>query len=364
MPESKFFKRLDTGMRRCNQLLGMPVASILLLGALLLGACQHPTPEVQEQQFIAFGTLIDVTLYDVDAALAEQAFSALEHDLNQWHRDWHAWQPGLLHDLNQALAQHGAANVPATLRPLIETAQRMSLQSDGLFNPAIGGLLALWGFQNDELPQRPPESARIADWLKNPPAMTDLHLSGNHLTTQHRGVQLDFGACAKGYAAQLAIARLREFDIANAIVAVAGDIHVAGSRGEHPWRIGIRHPREPGILGAVTLKDGESISTSGDYQRFFTYQNRRYHHLLDPRNGYPANSATSVTVIARDGLIADAAATALFIAGPDAWPRIAHDLGVDTVMRVAADGVVQMTPAMAARVQIEGTPRVHVQALP
>jgi thiamine biosynthesis lipoprotein len=330
---------------------------------LLLGACQRQVPDVQEQQFIAFGTLIDVTLYDVDAALAEQAFSALEHDLNQWHRDWHAWQPGLLQDLNQALAKNGAADVPATLRPLIEGTQRLSLQSGGLFNPAIGGLLALWGFQNDELPQQPPESARIADWLKNPPVMADLHLTGNHLTTQHRGVQLDFGACAKGYAAQQAIEHLRKLGIANAIVAVAGDIHVAGSRGERPWRIGIRHPRDPGILGAVELKDGESISTSGDYQRFFTYQNRRYHHLLDPRTGYPADSAISVTVIARDGLIADAAATALFIAGPDAWPRIARDLGVDQVMRVDNNGVVTITPAMAARVQVEGTPTVQMQTL-
>jgi thiamine biosynthesis lipoprotein len=340
------------------------IAVIALLGTFLLGACQRQEPQVHEQQFIAFGTLIDVTLYDVDAELAEQAFSALEHDLNQWHRDWHAWQPGLLQDLNRALAQHGAADVPATLRPLIETTQHLSTQSGDLFNPAIGGLLALWGFQNDELPQQPPESARIADWLKNPPAMTDLHLTGNHLTTRHRGVQLDFGACGKGYAAQQAIEHLRKLGIANAIVAVAGDIHVAGSCGERPWRIGIRHPREAGILGAVELKDGESISTSGDYQRFFTYQNLRYHHLLDPRTGYPADSAISVTVIARDGLLADAAATALFIAEPDAWPRIARDLGVDQVMRVDKNGIVTMTPAMAARVQPEGTSRVYVQALP
>lgn len=343
--------------RRC-------IAIIALLGTFLLGACQRQVADVQEQQFIAFGTLIDVTLHGVDSAQAQQAFTTLERDLNQWHRDWHAWQPGLLTELNLALATRGEADVPATLRPLIDGTQRLSMQSDGLFDPAIGGLLALWGFQHEELPQQPPQSARIAAWLKNPPAMTDLHLTGNHLTTLHRGVQLDFGACAKGYAAQQASVRLRELGIANAIVAVAGDIHVAGSRGERPWRIGIRHPREAGILGAIELKDGESISTSGDYQRFFTYQDRRYHHLLDPRTGYPANSAISVTVIARDGLVADAAATALFIAGPDAWPRIARHLGVDQVMRVDNHGVVTMTPAMAARVQIDGTPRVRVQAVP
>ncbi|MBI5461634.1 MAG: FAD:protein FMN transferase, partial [Gammaproteobacteria bacterium] len=91
---------------------------------------------MQEQQFVAFGTLIDVTLHGVDAAQAQQAFTTLEHDLNQWHRDWHAWQPGLLTDLNRALATQGEADVPATLRPLIEGAQRLSVQSGGLFDPA------------------------------------------------------------------------------------------------------------------------------------------------------------------------------------------------------------------------------------
>lgn len=340
-------------------------AFTLLLGALSLGACQQRQEvDVQEQQFIAFGTLIDVTLHGVDSTQAQQAFTALERDLNQWHRDWHAWQPGLLNDLNRALAEHGEADVPATLRPLIEGTQRLSTQSNGLFNPAIGGLLALWGFQNDELPQQPPSASAIAAWLKNPPHMTDLQLTGNHLVTRHRSVQLDFGACAKGYAAEQAIERLRELGIANAIVAVAGDIHVAGTHGERPWRVGIRHPREAGILGAVELKDGESISTSGDYQRYFTYQGKRFHHILDPRSGYPADTAISVTVIARDGLTADAAATALFIAGAEEWPRIARDLGVDQVMRVESNGVVTMTPALAARVRIEGTPTVHVQALP
>lgn len=340
------------------------IAFTLLLGALLLGACQRPAPDVQEQQFIAFGTLVDVTLHGVDDTQAQQAFTMLERDLNQWHRDWHAWQPGLLTELNHALATNGEADVPATLRPLIEGTQRLSMQSGGLFNPAIGGLLALWGFQNDELPQQPPAASAIATWLKNPPRMTDLHLTGNRLATRHRGVQLDFGACAKGYAAQRAIERLHELGIANAIVAVAGDIHVAGTHGDRPWRVGIRHPREAGILGAVELQDGESISTSGDYQRYFTYQGKRFHHILDPRTGYPATGAISVTVIARDGLSADAAATALFVADAQDWPRVARAMGVDQVMRVDNDGVVTMTPALAKRVRIEGTPTVRIQALP
>ncbi len=338
-------------------------AALILCTGLML-ACSRPHADVQEQQFLAFGTLIDVTLYGVDADTAQPAFATLQHELDQWHHDWHAWQPGPLQTLNQNLAQHGSAEVPATLRPLIERTQTLSLQSDGLFNPAIGGLLALWGFQGDEPPTQPPEPARIRQWLQAAPDMRAVTLDGTLLRSAHPGVQLDFGACAKGYAAQQASARLKQLGIANALVAVAGDIHASGSRGARPWRVGIRHPREPAVLAATTLADGESISTSGDYQRYFTYENRRYHHLLDPRSGYPAASVISVTVIAKDGLLADAAATALFIASDAEWPRIARALGIEQVLRVTHDGRVQMTPAMAARVELEGTPNVQIQALP
>jgi FAD:protein FMN transferase len=118
-------------------------------------------------------------------------------------------------------------------------------------------------------------------------------------TTRNRAVQLDFGAFAKGHVAQLGGEHLRGLGIDNAIVAVAGDIRALGTHGERAWRVGIRHPRAAGILAATELHDGESISTSGDYERYFTYENRRYHHLLDPRTGHPADGAVSVTVIAR-----------------------------------------------------------------
>ena len=110
------------------------------------------------------------------------------------------------------------------------------------------------------------------------------------------------------------------------------------------------------MIAAVDLNSGESISTSGDYERYFTYQGKRYHHLLDPRSGAPAQGTRAVTVIARDGATADAAATALFIAGPDAWPRIARAMGVDTVLLIDAAGTVQMSAAMATRLHFVRDP--------
>lgn len=341
--------------------------SLLLLIAILLAAgCQRAAEPVHERQFLAFGTLVNVTVYGVDEAVAQRGFDELQRLFDAKHRDWHAWEPGPLTDLNRALAEHGEADVPDTLLPLLAPAQRLSLASDGLFDPAIGGLLALWGYQSDDPPTRPPEAAALAAQLARHPSMADLSLHGNRLTTRNRAVQLDFGGFAKGHVAQLAAEHLQRLGIDNAIVAVAGDIRALGRRGERAWRVGVRHPRAPGVLAATELHDGESISTSGDYERYFTFEDRRYHHLLDPHSGQPAEHAISVTVIARDGATADAAASALFIAADDAWPRLARALGVDLVMRVDRNGVAHITPAMAERLRIEAEPRpeVRVQALP
>jgi thiamine biosynthesis lipoprotein len=118
-------------------------------------------------------------------------------------------------------------------------------------------------------------------------------------------------------------------------------------------------------MAGVELADGECIMTSGDYERRFEHEGEHYHHLLDSRTGRPARGAISVTVIARNCARADAAATALFIAGEEQWPRVAAAMAVEQVMRVAPDGSVALTPAMANRLRFTAQPpRVSTRALP
>lgn len=332
---------------------------------LTLSACNREDP-VQHAQFLAFGTLIEITTYGVDTATAQQAGTAIEQDFLHMDRDWHAWHSSALTALNARLAQDQPATVDAALLDLITRSRKLSLASDGLFNPALGQLFGLWGFHSDEPAGPPPPEQKIKELLGTLPTMADLHITADSVRSDNPQARLDFGAIAKGYAAQLAIEHLQGLGVRNAIVAAAGDLHVLGSHGDRPWHVGIRHPRAPGIIASVDLKSGESISTSGDYERYFTFQDKRYHHLLDPRTGYPAQGTASVTVIANDGANADAAATALFIAGAHDWPRIARAMGVDQVMRIDAQGAVQLTPAMAARLHFETTPapRGTVTALP
>ena len=148
--------------------------------------------------------------------------------------------------------------------------------------------------------------------------------------------------------------RLRDMGVRNAIVNAGGDLRAIGRRGNRPWRVGIRHPQGSGVLASVEIESDESVFTSGNYERYRIHEGVRYSHIIDPRTGMPVNHIASATVIHHNGAVADAAATALTIAGPMDWPRIAKQMGIKYVMLVDEKGTVYMNPAMAKRVRFEG----------
>jgi len=188
--------------------------------------------------------------------------------------------------------------------------------------------------------------------------MQALVIEGSQVSSSNPLVQLDLGGFAKGYALNQAISRLRSLGVGNAIVNAGGDLCVSGRHGERPWQVGIRHPQGEGVIAALAVADGECVLTSGNYERYREYENVRYAHILDPRTGWPVRHVASATVIHADGGVADAAATALTVAGPDDWRRIARGMGLRYVMLVDEMGTVYMSPAMAERVRF-ATGEVH-----
>ncbi len=327
-------------------------ALLLLLLVWAAPGCKQEQP-VYNTRFLAFGTLVDLSIIGVDRATADRASQTLEQDFAVMHHAWHAWEPGPLGRVNRLLAQAQPFAVAPSVLPLIELGRKYADQSGNLFNPAIGKLVDLWGFHADDPECRPPPpAAAIESLVKAQPKMSDLSLDGIMLSGRNPAVKLDFGAFGKGYGIDLAIARLREMGIHNAIVNAGGDLRAIGDRGGRPWRIAIRRPTGGGVLGMVEVSGDESVFTSGDYERNFVYEGKTYHHIIDPRTGYPAEGAHSVTVIHSDAVTADAAATALFVAGPDDWFEVARDMGIRYVLLVDDAGTFHMTPAMAKRVQI------------
>ena len=325
----------------------------LILLAVFLTGCSN-TGTVFQDRFFALGTLIEVSIYGVDPALAARASAQIEQDFLAMHTNWHAWQPGALSSTNDQLAAMKPFTPDPSVLPLLQEAGRLSQLSNGLFNPVMGKLIALWGFHDNALPVGTlPDTTAITALVEQAPGVDDVTFTGTQLVSHNPAVSYDLGAFAKGYAIDRAIERLREFGIQNAIINAGGDLRAIGQHGDRPWRIGIRHPRQNSILASLEIDGDASVFTSGDYERFFEVDGERYHHIIDPRSGYPAVNTTSVTIIHDNAATADAASTALFVAGPDNWLEIARNMHIGFVMLIGADGIIHMTPAMQSRIHLE-----------
>ncbi len=164
-------------------------------------------------------------------------------------------------------------------------------------------------------------------------------------------VTLDLAGVAKGSALAAGAAVLRAAGVDHALIVAGGDVLALGSRGRRPWRVGVRDPLGPGILGYLDLSDGEAAVSSGTYERYLEVDGQRYHHIIDPRTGRPARGAAGSTVVGRDPELANAAATTLLVGGPDAFDDLTRRLDLDCALLVAADGRRLMTPCMRRRLR-------------
>ncbi len=329
---------------------------LFVLLAVLLTACNR-TP-LQEQQAYVFGTRVEIIVVGDDPEQGRQAIAAVLREFDRLHRAYHAWQPSELSALNEAIAAGKPHTVTPELAGFVREAQALAQQGDNLFDPGIGRLIKLWGFQADEFKAELPPEADIKTWLASRPSIADIALDGNTVTSRNRHVALDFGGYLKGVALDRAAAILRDMGIRNALINIGGNVMALGSKEGKKWRVGIQHPRQPGPLATVTLDDGEAIGTSGDYQRFFEADGQRYPHLLDPRSGHPAAHTQAVTVLIpagpKSGTLSDASSKPLFIAGAAGWREMARQMDVGLVLRIDRDGRIFITEALSRRLEFIG----------
>ena len=340
-------------------MLGMTCRFALATGLLALFGCE-PTPLQQtplyQTRLQHFGTVVEIKLANVSEAQAQETFARFDSKLGDWHRRWHAWQPSELTRLNAQLAAGQSVAVSADLAGLLRRSQQFALQSDGLFNPGLGRRLADWGFQQADPSQTSPrpgavEPARL-------PTMAALEFAeGNQLRSTHPDLQLDLGGIAKGYALNALLADLRGHDIDSAMINLGGDIGVLGQLGERPWKIGILSQSDAPPLAAVTLQDGELAFSSGTYaRRHATEDGGSAHHILDPRTGNPAEGNLAATVLGHDGEQLQVASKVLLIAGAD-WRRYADQLATPLALVVNAEGVIEVTEALAVRLEADAAER-------
>jgi thiamine biosynthesis lipoprotein len=337
--------------------------ALVFLAALPFAAAR--ADEYRASSYV-FGTIAQITVLDADQARAQGAVGRVFGEFDRMHRELHAWKQGDLVALNRAIAR-GEKNIRTTgeIAALIRQSQRLAAQSDDLFNPAIGKLVALWSFHRDKPGGPMPDARDIERLVAGHPRMGDLAVRGDAVTSTNQLVQLDFGGYAKGYALDRAAELLRAEGISNALINVGGNAMALGRHGARPWRVGLDSPRGAGLLATLDLNDGEAVGTSGDYRRYYEIDGKRYSHIIDPRTGYPVPGVESVTVLVSGGegagALSDAASKPIFIEGLGGWREAAARMGVSRAMLVDTNGVVHATRELKARLRFHDPDRVAVR---
>jgi thiamine biosynthesis lipoprotein len=313
---------------------------LLVLSVTAVLSCSKESPGVYRKTKPLMDTLVTVTVVadsdrKADSSI-EKAFSVIERfgDKIDFFKE-----TSELSAVNRNAGISPVKVSPETL-DIIGKAVYVAEKSGGAFDPTIGPEIGLWDFAKKI---KPSDDAirKILPLVGYRKVAIDREKSTVFL--KEKGMKMDLGAIAKGYAADLAVDELRRDGITAGIVANAGDIRTFGLKPDgKPWNVGIRNPRQKGesdeLFAKAQLSD-KAISTSGDYERYFIADGKRYHHILDPRTGYPAGLSRSVTVITDKGAFTDSFSTAVFVLGPEKGMRLLQETGMEGIIVDASGGV-------------------------
>lgn len=269
------------------------IISLLFVILLLCGLCGCGTgSDSASRTLFRMDTVMELQVWGSDAQTGVEQIEAM---LSRLETTWSSTDDAsLLGRLNAGQE----VTISQEEEALLARAEALSQRTGGAFDPKMRAVSAAWGFLNQEYTV--PTQAQIDQALSTP--------------------QWDLGAAVKGYAGQEAVAILEALDVDRALLNLGGNIQTYGEKADgSAWQIGIQNPDGGDYIGIVSVTGTASIVTSGDYQRYFEQDGVRYHHIMDPNTGMPADSGlASVTVICRDGLTADALSTALFVMGLEA----------------------------------------------
>ncbi len=322
------------------------VCLIVLPFLLLLLSCSKGEERVFRKSKILMDTLVTISVVERSGERAERVIDSAFDEIKRLEGLISFWTE----DSEIATINRNAGISPVKVSSLtldmIEKALFISEKTGGAFDPTVGSLMRLWDFKRGIIPDEKAikERMKLVDY-----SSVTIERKDSTVFLRRKGMSFDTGGIAKGYAADLAVSVLKRMGIRAGLVAVAGDIKAFGTKPDGmPWRVGIRNPRPSGkdddILMTVELKD-KAISTSGDYERFFIKDGRRYHHILNAKTGYPAMGCQSVTVIAKEGALTDGFATAIFVLGPERGMKVIEDFGYEGLI-IDAEGRVYKTKGL------------------
>ncbi|MCF6157978.1 MAG: FMN-binding protein [wastewater metagenome] len=315
-------------------------------GGVSYGKKDDSSPEVKlfKQTRMIMGTFAEVSVYSGDEETAGRAVDAALNEMERLDRIMSNYKE----DSELSLINKKAAQSPVPcngdLLDVIEKSHYYSELSGGAFDITVSPVVALWGFFREK--GNIPSDREIEDLL---PAISYKNLvieksagqgKPGSIFFKNDKTQIDLGAIGKGFAVDKALEVIKQYGIDNACINLGGNIYTLGSpAGRSIWKVGVQHPRKSGeILGYLRLRD-EATATSGDYERFFEINGKRYSHIIDPRTGRPVNGVIASTVVAPTGTDVDALSTSIFVLGPKEGIALIKNIpGTDALIAYEGNG--------------------------
>lgn len=324
---------------------------ILCLFAGILAGCNGPSSKTQAftRTDFVMDTVLGEKIYgsqDLTADL-QKVLSDLEKEQLSWRE-----AESIVAKVNEAGQKGESYETDEAFAGWVSDCLELAEKSGGAFDPTIGSLTRLWNIEGEH--PTVPEEEDIQSLLEET-GYERVHVDGKKILLDS-GVQLDLGAAGKGIGCDVAANWLAERkDVTAAVISIGGSIVTYGEKPDgSPWTVGIQDPRnEDGVLmGSLELEGTHYISTSGDYERFFEEDGVRYHHILDPATGYPAdNSLCSVTAVCDSGLLSDGLSTACFVLGKEKALKLLETYGAEGIL-IEKNGQVTITEGLTKRFRI------------
>ncbi len=314
---------------------------VIIVWHIFCGGCsQAETGELVEESRLLLHTFIEIKAWGEGA---RQAIQEAYSEMDRVNALLNSYDPNSEVSIINKNAGGAPVQISAETMEALRLAKKFAKTTEGSFDCTIGPLVTLWGFDRDfpGLPGREPDHKALAaakglvDYreLKLAIRKKDGSIKRTAMLAKP-GMWIDVGSFSKGYAADQAMKVLKQRGITQALIAAGGTICTAGSKPDgSPWRVGIRHPRKEGsFLTVLTLQD-KSVSTSGDYEKYYVKKGKRHTHIIDPRTGLPVEKIQAVTVIADSGVVSDILSTALFVLGPHEGIQLVESLpGVEALL--------------------------------
>lgn len=308
-----------------------------LLAGFAIACTQRPAADATrlvERSHVTMGSELRLTAWSSDETSALAAFDSVFREFDRLDAMMSVWKEDSdVVRLNAAAGEHAVHVSPEVVEVLL-IARDVSEWTAGTFDVTFGALSDLWKFDHDQDNQVPDER----DIRRRLPLVDyraiEIDRSAGTAFLKRKGMRVHLGGIGKGYAVDRGVTLLRQKGLRDFMIQAGGDLYVGGRRGDRPWRLGIQDPRGAANTSFATIELSDStLSTSGDYERFFFKDGRRYHHILDLRAGAPARGCRSVSLVSDRAVLADAVAKGVFVLGPvDGMALIERLPGIEGVI--------------------------------